>query len=289
MLAAAAATAGASQPVIAALLGLGAAGLGGAVVAMAWNVHARQIRLAELLVRRQFILTREPAAPEQSLNGHAGPETALAGVQETLETVGAREAQAGQKAHGAPGGQGGNGGNGGNGGRGAATARPAKLVIEGPETVVVGEQVRYVVRPTAVGTAVTWAAGGGSVSQAPDPTHPDELLLIADRPGGLMLHVRVREGLTERRETKSVTAVPDVTPAASPFPLRLFLHGWGLVVVAILVIGFAAALDALGNLTAADFIALVVPLTALLGVIAVVRTASDPAPRPGKGPASPEP
>ena len=289
MLAAAAATAGASQPVIAALLGLGAAGLGGAVVAMAWNVHARQIRLAELLVRRQFILTREPAAPEQPLNGHAGPETALTGVQETLETVGAREAQAGQKAHGAPGGQGGNGGNGGNGGRGAATARPAKLVIEGPETVVVGEQVRYVVRPTAVGTAVTWAAGGGSVSQAPDPTHPDELLLIADRPGGLMLHVRVRAGLTERRETKSVTAVPDVTPAASPFPLRLFLHGWGLVVVAILVIGFAAALDALGNLTAADFIALVVPLTALLGVIAVVRTASDPAPRPGKGPASPEP
>ncbi len=289
MLAAAAATAGASQPVIAALLGLGAAGLAGAVVAMAWSVHARQIRLAEMLARRQFILTREPAAPEQPLNGHAGPEAALTGVQETLETVGAREAQAGQKAHGTPGGQAGNGGTGGNGGRGAATARPAKLVIEGPETVVVGDQARYRVRPTAVGTAVTWAAGGGSVSQAPDPTHPDELLLIADRPGSLMLHVRVREGLTERRETMSVTAVPDVTPAASPFPLRLFLHGWGLVVVAILVIGFAAALDALGNLTAADFIALVVPLTALLGVIAVVRTAADPAPRPGKGPASPEP
>ena len=155
--------------------------------------------------------------------------------------------------------------------------------------MVVGEQVRYRVRPTAVGTAVTWAAGGGSVSQAPDPAHSDELLLIADRPGSLMLHVRVREGLAERRETKSVTAVPDVTPAASPFPLRLFLHGWGLVVVAILVIGFAGALDALGNLTAADFIALVVPLTALLGVIAVVRTASDPDPRPRKGPASPEP
>ncbi len=284
---AAAATAGASQPAIAALLGLGAAGLAGAVVAMAWSVHARQIRLAELLVRRQFILTREPAAPEQPLNGHAGPEAALAGAQETLETVGAREAQADQKAQAAPGGHAGNGGHG--GGRGPAAARPAKLVIEGPETVVVGEQVRYRVRPTAVGTAVTWAAGGGSVSQAPDPAHSDELLLIADRPGSLMLHVRVREGLAERRETKSVTAVPDVTPAASPFPLRLFLHGWGLVVVAILVIGFAGALDALGNLTAADFIALVVPLTALLGVIAVVRTASDPAPRPGQGPASPEP
>src|ERR1700731_2998719 len=141
---AAAATAGASQPAIAALLGLGAAGLGGAGVAMAWSVHARQIRLAEMLVRRQFILTREPAAPEQPLNGHAGPEAALAGVQETLETVGAREATAGQKAHGAPGGKAGNGGN---GGRGAATARPAKRVIEGPDTIVAGEQVRYRVRP----------------------------------------------------------------------------------------------------------------------------------------------
>ncbi len=285
----AAATAGTSQPAIAAVLGLGAAGLAGAVVAMAWSVHARQIRLAELLVRRQFILTRESAAPEQPLNGHAGPEAALAGVQETLEAVGAKEAQAGQKAQGAAGGHTGNGGNGGQGGRGPTATRSPKLAIEGPETVIVGEQVRYRVRPTAVGTAVTWAAGGGSVSQAPDPAHSDELLLIADRPGDLMLHVRVREGLTERRETKSVTAVPDVTPAASPFPLRLFLHGWGLVVVAILVIGFAGALDALGNLTGADFIALVVPLTALLGVIAVVRTGSDPAPRPGRGPASPEP
>jgi len=273
--------AGTSQPVLAGLLGLGAAGLAGAVVAMAWSVHARQIRLAELLARRQFILTREPAAPEQPATGHGGAEAAVGQVQETLEAVGTREAQAGQKSQGA---QGGHAGNGGHGTRGAA-ARPAKLVIEGPETVVVGEQVRYRVRPSAVGTAVTWAAGGGSVSQAPDPTHPDELLLIADRPGSLMLHVRVREGLNERRETKSVTAVPDVTPAASPFPLRLFLQGWGLVVVAILVVGFAGALVALGNLTAADFIALVVPLIALLGVLAAVRGAADPGPRPARNPA----
>ena len=279
-----AAAAGTSQPILAGLLGLGAAGLAGAVVAMAWSVHIRQIRLAELLTRRQFILTREPAAPEQPVNGHADAEAALGQVQETLETVGAREAQAGQKAQGAQGAQGGQSGNGGHGTRGGS-ARPGKLVIDGPETVVVGEQVRYRVRPSAVGTAVTWAAGGGSVSQAPDPTHPDELLLIADRPGSLMLHVRVREGLTERRETKSVTAVPDMTPAASPFPLRLFLQGWGLVVVAVLVIGFAGALVALGNLTSADFIALVVPVTALLGVLAAVRGTSDLSPRPGRNPA----
>ena len=48
----AAIAAGASHPAVAGLLGLGAAGLAGGVVAMAWSVHARQIRLAELLVRR---------------------------------------------------------------------------------------------------------------------------------------------------------------------------------------------------------------------------------------------
>jgi hypothetical protein len=272
------------------------------VVAMAWSVHARQIRLAELLARRQFIVTGEPPAPGQALNGHADPETALVHVQEALEAVGARESQAAQKAQGAQaghpagGGQGGQGGQGsqgahaGQGARGGAATRQPKLVIEGPETVVVGEQIRYRVRPVATGTVVTWAAGGGSVSQAPDPAHPDELLLIADRPGNLILHVRVREGLSERRETKSVTAVTDVTRVASPFPLRLFLHGWGLVVVAVLVVGFAGALVALGNLTSADFIALAAPLVALLGVLAASR-GHDPSPLPSqrKSPAGPEP
>ena len=39
---------------VAAWLGLGTAGVAAAVVAMAWSVHARQIRLAERLARRQF-------------------------------------------------------------------------------------------------------------------------------------------------------------------------------------------------------------------------------------------
>ena len=282
----AAASAGTSQPVVAALLGLGASGLAGAVVAMAWSVHARQIRLAELLARRQYLVTGDTQAPEHALNGHNGSEAAQAEVQEALAVQGTLEAKDVQGGPGGPGGQ----------GTAQATRRAAgpkttKMYIEGPDTVVAGEQVRYRVRPSVDGKMVTWAAGGGAVSQSPDPTHPDELLLIADRPGTLMLHVRVREGLTERRETKSVTAVPDVTPAASPFPLRIFLHGWGLTVIAILVIGFAGALDALGNLTSADFIALVVPLAALLGVIAVARGTSDPVPRrgPGQGPASPDP
>jgi hypothetical protein len=285
----AAASAGASQPVVAGLLGLGASGLAGAVVAMAWSVHARQIRLAEQLARRQFIVTGDTKAPEHALNGHAGPEAAQAEVQEALVGQGAQAAQGAREVQGSKAAQGAQGAPLPPGARRAAGAKTPKLVIDGPQTVVVGDQVRYRVRPPADGKAVTWVAGGGAVSQAPDPAHPDELLLVADQPGNLMLHVRVREGLNEHRETKSVTAVPDVTPAASPFPLRLFLHGWGLTVIAILVIGFAGALVALGDLTSADFIALVVPLAALLGVIAVARGTSDPTPRPGKGPAGPEP
>jgi hypothetical protein len=139
---------------------------------------------------------------------------------------------------------------------------------------------------------MSWAAGGGSVAQAPDPGHPDELLLVADQPGTLMLTVRVREGMTETRGMKSITAVPDVTDPAPPFTLRLFLHGWGLVAVAVLIIGFAGALDALGNLASSEFIALVAPLAALLAVALITRGTGDASsgrPAAGKDPARPRP
>ena len=80
--------------------------------------------------------------------------------------------------------------------------------------------------------------------------------------------------------------MPDATNTTPPFTLRLFLHAWGLVVVAVLVVGVAGALVALGNLTSPDFIALVVPLAALLGVIAVARGTADAGDRPGPGPGS---
>jgi len=243
------------HPAVAALLGLGACGLAALVVAMAWNVHARQLRLAELLARRQI--------------GALAEETAEAPAEAAPAAV--------------------NGGGHGNAAvpeaRAASRARPAQLVIDGPDTVVAGEQVRYSVRPSGNGKVVTWAAGGGSVSQSPDPAHPDQLLLVADRPGHLTITARVREGLTERRETKSVTAVPDGTDAPSSFTPRLFLHAWGLVVVAVMIAGFAGALVALGSLASSDFIALVAPLGALLAMLmlAIARTDGDAGRRPGHG------
>jgi hypothetical protein len=238
---------GASHPAVAAWLGLGTAALAAVVVAMAWSVNTRQIRLAEKLARRQFMVT----------SGARGN-----GADGAAEIEGAPPAK-----------------------QGAPRARKVPPeVIEGPDEVVAGEQARYRVQTTGPHQVVSWAVGGGTVSHGPDPGHPDDLLLIADQPGDLTIIARVREGLNERRATKSITAVPEVAEPRPPFTLRLFLHGWGLVVVAVLIIGFAGALDALGNFTSSDFIALAVPLAALLGVIAVARGAGEAGGRNGHGP-----
>jgi hypothetical protein len=267
----------AGHPVVAGLLGLGAAGLATAVVVMAWSVHIHQIRLAEHLARRQFLVTPEaaPTAPAINGNGHA-------------RGAGTASGAAG----------GGNAGGGGAGGsheaaaaeaaRPAATGLVAPVVIDGPDTVVTGEQARYRVQPSGSRTVMSWAAGGGSVAQAPDPSHPDELLLVADQPGTLMLTVRVRDGMTETRGMKTISAVPEVADPAPPFTLRLFLHGWGLVAVAVLIVGFAGALDALGSLPSPEFIALVAPLAALLAVALITRGTGDTSrPASGKDPGRP--
>ncbi len=280
MLATATVTATVGHPAVAALLGLGASGLAAAVVAMTWNVHVRQIRLAELLARRQIIAPAEETA-EQPAEA-AAPAAANGGGHGNGSAHGSGGGHGNGSAHGS--------GSGHENGavpeaRGAARTRPAQLVIDGPDTVVAGEQVRYSVRPSGNGKVVTWAAGGGSVFQSPDPAHPDQLLLIADRPGNLMITARVREGLTERRETKSITAVPDGAEAPSSFTPRVFLHAWGLVVVAVMIVGFAGALVALGNLASSDFIALVAPLGALLAVLmlAIARTDGDASRHPDGG------
>jgi hypothetical protein len=89
------------------------------------------------------------------------------------------------------------------------------VVIDGPDTLITGDQGRYRVRRAGNRQVMSWAVGGGAVSHAPDPAHPDELLLVADRPGSLTITVRVRDGLTERRATKAVTAKPE-PPAPAP-------------------------------------------------------------------------
>ena len=107
----------AGHPVVAGLLGLGAAGLAAAVVVMAWSVHVHQIRLAEMLARRQFLVTPEaaPAALAMNANGKGNGHASAAGGAEAVAPEGARQ---------------------------AATGLAAPVVIDGPDTVITGEQAR---------------------------------------------------------------------------------------------------------------------------------------------------
>jgi hypothetical protein len=249
---------GASHPAVAAWLAVGTVAVAAVVVAMAWSVNVRQLQLAEQLAKRQFVISGGIVRARDELEAAAAGEAAAA-----QEGAGLREGP----------------------GLREGTARAKKAppeIIEGPDEVVAGEQARFRVQPLGPHQVVTWAVGGaGAVSHAPDQAHPGDLLLIADQPGELTLIARIREGLTERRATKTITAVPEVPDPSPPFALRLFLHGWGLVVVSVLIVGFSGSLDALGNFTSSDFIAVAVPLAALLGVIAVVRGSGDASGRTG--------
>jgi hypothetical protein len=268
MLAAAAASANlasTSHPAVAVLLGLGAVVVAVVTVAMAWSVHARQIQLAETLARRQYGFATAPDAARPDATPADRNDDGADGADVATSPAGP-PGPAGAAAKTPP-----------------ATATVPPVVIDGPDTLITGDQGRYRVRRGGNRQVMSWAVGGGAVSQAPDPAHPDELLLVADQPGSLTITVRVRDGLTERRATKAVTAKPEPPAPAPPVMLRIFLHGWTLVVVAVLLIGFAAALSALGNLSSAEFIALVSPLAALLGVVAAVRGLGDPDKSPGTG------
>ena len=90
----------AGHPVVAVLLGLGAAGLGALMVAMAWNIHVRQFRLAELLARRQFTGTADPRPAGDAVTGNGDTEAALqeAALQETALQEAAPQKAAPQKA-----------------------------------------------------------------------------------------------------------------------------------------------------------------------------------------------
>src|SRR5215471_15022142 len=267
------------QSVVAAVLGLGAAGVAGGIIAMAWSLHLHQLQVAERFAGR--LAGREAGdhadigEPAHAANGNGGSPKVATGVGATGAGATARPAgaaiaggpasPASSSAPSAPASR---------AGRGRSASPPPPSAIEGPDSVVIGEQARYRVLHTSAQQVVAWAAGGGAVSQSSDPASPDDLLLVADRPGNLTVSVRLREGLSERRETKTVSAVAKPEIVAPAIGARLFLQDWSLITVAVLVVGFTAALAALGSLPVGDFIALVAPLTAVLAIVATTRKSS---------------
>src|SRR5438445_9656011 len=137
----------AGHPVVAGLLGLGAAGLAAAVVVMAWSVHIHQIRLAEQLARRQILVTPEASPSAHAANGH-GNGNGNGHTRGSAERGGAGAEAAAPEAA-----------------RAAGPGLAPPVVIDGPDTVVAGEQARYRVQPSGTGKVMSWAAGGGSVAQ----------------------------------------------------------------------------------------------------------------------------
>ncbi len=267
------------QSVVASILALGTAGLAGAIVAMVWWLQWAQVQRGGRLDGQQAPGPSDDALPHPGLPSPGIPSPGIPAPGMPLTDM----PTPGMRANGGPP----MGSNGTGAPRSPASApvaaaqaaqvgdvRPgpaAPSAIEGPDSVVIGEQARYRVRHSAAQQVVAWAAGGGAVSQASDPAHPDDLLLVADRPGNLTVSVRLREGLAERMEIKSVTAVANQETAVPAAVSRLLLQDWPIVTVAVLVAGFAATLVALGSLGVGDFIALVAPLTAVLAVVAATR------------------
>ena len=263
------------QSVVAGVLGLGAAGVAGGIIAMAWNLHLHQLQVAERLAGR--LAGREAAdhadiaEAAHAANGNGGSPKVATGVGAAARPAGGAAAQDGPASPDSPATPASRAAR---AGRARSASPPPPSAIEGPDSVVIGEQARYRVLRTGAQQVVAWAAGGGAVSQASDPACPDDLLLVADRPGNLTVSVRLREGLSERRETKTVTAVANPETVVPAIGSRLFLQDWTLITVAVLVVGFTAALAALGSLPVGDFIALVAPLTAVLAIVATTRKSS---------------
>ena len=278
------------QSVVASILALGTAGLAGTIVAMVWWLQWAQVPRGGRVDGRQAAGSADGAlsppgmrAPGMRAPGMPAPGMPPAGMPLTDLPAPTMRANGGPapstNGDGAPWSP---------AGAPVAAAQAAEIhqpgpvaasAIEGPDSVVIGEQARYRVRHSAAQQVVAWAAGGGAVSQASDPAHPDDLLLVADRPGNLTVSVRLREGLAERREIKSVTAVASQETTVPAVVSRLLLQDWPIVTVAVLVAGFAATLVALGSLGVGDFIALVAPLTAVLAVVAAARGSTG---RPGR-------
>jgi hypothetical protein len=269
------------QSVVASILALGTAGLAGAIVAMVWWLQWAQVQRGRVdggqAARPAGDALPSPGMSAQGMPAQGMPAQGMqsGGLPPTDLPAPAMRANGGP----APAANG-NGAPRSPAGAPGPAAQAAEIhhpgpvapsAIEGPDSVVIGEQARYRVRHSAAQQVVAWAAGGGTVSQASDPAHPDDLLLVADRPGNLTVSVRLREGLAERREIKSVTAVASPETTVPAVVSRLLLQDWPIVTVAVLVAGFAAALVALGSLGVGDFIALVAPLTAVLAVVAATR------------------
>jgi hypothetical protein len=197
-----------------------------------------------LLVRRthelQATLARKALAHGESISTQIG--AAAAGEERLLE--------------GEPGGEGG----------GAQGAAP--IAITGPDEITVGAPAEY----TATGggdAGLVWTVTGLSSYERTQST-PRTMTVIPRSPGEGT--VSLTDGtLVGAHKLKAVAE----TTGSGSFQLQLAIRNWGLVVVAIGIVFGAIALGFAGILDGAQFIALIAPLAALLGVTTAAGRSSS--------------
>jgi hypothetical protein len=147
---------------------------------------------------------------------------------------------------------------------GRESASVDEIVISGPDQVQMNSAGEFSVPDTVVDPE--WSVSGISAYARALKGPRTFVFTPLERQDGVVISVRAgaRTGRT------AVTVLPASLPL--PFVLRLAVRSWGLVLVAVVVVFGAVALGVTGHLDGANFVALVAPLAALLGVTAAAST-----------------
>ncbi len=141
------------------------------------------------------------------------------------------------------------------------------LAITGPDRLVVGESGAYSVEASVENP--TWRLSG-ITAYAQRLASAHELVLTPNE-AIAELTVIVEAGTQIGQKTVKV----DPAPKPPAFVIQLATRSWGLVVVATAVVFGAVALGLTGHLDGGNFVALVAPLAALLGVTSIREGRSE--------------
>lgn len=146
-------------------------------------------------------------------------------------------------------------------GQEAARAEP-EISISGPGEVAVDTAGEFTVEKSVTHPAWTVSGIGSFTQRLKDDDHTFVLTPHEEKTD---VTLKVTDGsLTGEKHVKVLAA------AKSSFVVRLAVRHWGLVVVAVAIVFGAIALGVTGHLDGGNFVALVAPLAALLGVTAAV-------------------
>jgi hypothetical protein len=148
------------------------------------------------------------------------------------------------------------------GGDEIAAAEPDTIAITGPDEVAVDPAGEFKVEKTVAHP--TWSVSGlGSFTQL--LKNDDHTFVFTPREEKADVKIKVTAGQKTGEKPVKILAA-----AKSSFTVRYAVRNLGLVVVAVAIVFGAIALGVTGHLDGGNFVALVAPLAALLGVTAAV-------------------